>query len=51
MMGENMHEVRYVLLSVVSGYVPQCDIQDKTWLAGLKKQDYQEKVIPFELSS
>ncbi len=42
--------VRDILLSVVSGYVPQCDIQDKTWLAGLKKQDGQEKIIPFEAS-
>ncbi len=47
----DVYGVRDILLSVVSGYVPQCDIQDKTWLAGLKKQGGQEKVIPFEASS
>lgn len=47
----DVHGVRNILLSTVSGYVPQCDIQDKTWLAGLKKQDGLEKVIPFGISS
>ncbi len=43
--------IRDILLSVVSGYVPQCDIQDKTWLAGIKNKESQEKIIHLEISS
>ncbi|THB65936.1 MAG: polysaccharide biosynthesis protein [Gammaproteobacteria bacterium] len=41
--------VRDVLLSVVSGYEPQCDIQDRLWLEANSKE--QNKIIPFEVSS
>ena len=43
--------VRDILLDVVSGYEPQCDIQDKVWLENNVKNLRREKVIPFGASS
>lgn len=43
--------VRDILLSVVSGYEPQCDIQDKVWLETNVRRKKNKKVIPFDASA
>lgn len=39
--------VRDILLSVVSGYDPECDIQDKVWLESNIKNKRQNRVVQF----
>ena len=43
--------VRDILLKVVSGYAPECDIQDKVWLENNIRSKRQQKVIPFDSST
>ncbi len=39
--------LRDILLAVVSGYNPECDIQDKVWLENNFRTKESQKVIPF----
>ncbi len=43
--------VRDMLLDVITGYDPECDIQDKVWLENNIRSKRQQKVIPFESSA
>lgn len=43
--------VRDILLAVISGYKPECEIQDMVWLENNIRIKRQQKVIPFDSSS
>ncbi|THB73255.1 MAG: polysaccharide biosynthesis protein [Gammaproteobacteria bacterium] len=47
----NVKGVRDILLAVISGYDPECDIQDKVWLENNIRIKKQQKIIPFGSSS
>ncbi len=49
--GIDVKGVRDILLAVVSGYDPECDIQDKVWLENNIRTKRQQKVIPFGSST